>query len=326
MAQRWATLLMIITIAAAASSCGGGNASTQGNGNTTQASGLTLNSSSLDFGTVAVGSSKTSSISVTNSSAPGGSSVVISQISISGAGFTASAPSVPLTVMAGQSTNISISFAPSAGGVSNGSISFTIQGGSPISVPLTGTGLASGQLSAQPSSIAFGTVPIGSPQSLNGTLTAGASDITVSSASWNGQGFSVSAITFPATIKAGSSTTYTVSFDPQAAGAVSGQISFASDATNSATTVSLSGTGAQPVQHSVNLSWNASMSQIVGYYVYRSSTSGSYGAPLNGTPQTALTFTDSNVQSGATYYYVVTAVDSSAHQSVHSNEAVALIP
>jgi fibronectin type 3 domain-containing protein len=172
----------------------------------------------------------------------------------------------------------------------------------------------------------FGTVTVGSSQNKTGTLTAGGSDINVSSASWNGQGFSVTGITFPTTIKAGSSASFTVTFNPQAAGTVPGQVSFLSDASNSPTSVTLSGTGAQPVQHSVNLAWNASASQVVGYYVYRSTTSGSYGAPLNPTPQSGLTFIDANVQSGATYYYVVTAVDSSSQQSLNSNEAVATIP
>jgi fibronectin type 3 domain-containing protein len=39
-----------------------------------------------------------------------------------------------------------------------------------------------------------------------------------------------------------------------------------------------------------------------------------------------LTYTDSTVQSGAQYYYVATAVDSSGNESVNSNEVSALIP
>jgi hypothetical protein len=157
-------------------------------------------------------------------------------------------------------------------------------------------------------------------------LTAGGSDVNVSSASWSGQGFSLSGITFPHTVKAGSSTSFTVTFDPQATGAASGQVSFLSNATNSPTVITLSGTGAQPAQHSVSLAWNASLSQIVGYYVYRTTTSGSYGQPLNSTPQAGLTYNDFAVQSGQTYYYVITAVDSSSKQSAFSNEAVAVVP
>jgi fibronectin type 3 domain-containing protein len=38
------------------------------------------------------------------------------------------------------------------------------------------------------------------------------------------------------------------------------------------------------------------------------------------------TDTDTNVQSGSTYYYVVTAVDSSGHQSAYSSQVKAVIP
>ena len=52
---------------------------------------------------------------------------------------------------------------------------------------------------------------------------------------------------------------------------------------------------------------------------------GSY-SPLNGTAITALNYSDSTVASGNTYYYVVTAVDSSGDESVYSNQATAVIP
>jgi hypothetical protein len=136
----------------------------------------------------------------------------------------------------------------------------------------------------------------------------------------------VSGITFPVTVLAGKTKTFTVTFAPQATGLSTGQVSFVSDATNSPTVETFSGTGTQAAQHSVNLTWDASTSQVIGYYIYRSTTSGSYGSPLNATPQAALTFDDDTVVSGTTYFYVVTAVDSDSQQSVHSNEVRAVIP
>jgi len=38
------------------------------------------------------------------------------------------------------------------------------------------------------------------------------------------------------------------------------------------------------------------------------------------------TYTDSTVQAGVTYFYVVTAVDSSGNESVYSNQASATVP
>ena len=78
----------------------------------------------------------------------------------------------------------------------------------------TGTGNVA-TLSASPSNIGFGNVTIGNSSSLPGTLTAGASALTVSSASWNGQGYSVNGISFPVTLTAGQSVHYTVTFAPQ---------------------------------------------------------------------------------------------------------------
>jgi fibronectin type 3 domain-containing protein len=47
---------------------------------------------------------------------------------------------------------------------------------------------------------------------------------------------------------------------------------------------------------------------------------------INSALVTVLNYTDSTVVSGTTYYYVVTAVDSSGTESVYSNEVSAVIP
>lgn len=310
------------------SSCGGGgNTASLNNGTKIQAANLTLNSSSLDFGNVNVGSSKTSSIMLTNSASSGGPNVVVSQAAVAGSGFTMSAPPMPLTLAAGQSATVSITFSPKSAGSVTGTLSITVENASgPISVPLTGNGLGPGQLDASPSSMNFGTITVGSSHGQTGTLTAGSADILVNSASWNGQGYTLSGITFPTTVKASTSTSFMVTFAPQVSGRSSGQVSFLSNASNSPAIVTFSGTGAQPTQHTVTLSWNASTSPVVGYYIYRSTQSGSYSTPLNTSAQPGLTYTDATVQSGTTYYYVVTSVDSSFQQSVYSNEVPAIVP
>jgi hypothetical protein len=83
----------------------------------------------------------------------------------------------------------------------------------------------------------------------------------------------------------------------------------------------------QPTQHSVSLSWTASVSSVVGYNVYRGTQpSGPYPLKVNSSPHTGTSFTDSTVQSGTTYYYVVTAVDANSVESDYSNEGTAVIP
>jgi len=185
-----------------------------------------------------------------------------------------------------------------------------------------------GQLAVTPAAMSFGSVAVGANSVKPGTLTAGSSDITVSSAAWNGQGYSVSGITFPVTVPAGQSVPFSVTFAPQAAGSTPGSITFDSNATNSPSTESLTGTGTQQQQsgHTVALSWNPSSSQVIGYNVYRRvGSSGSY-AKLNPSVNATTSYTDNSVQSGETYDYVTTAVDSNNVESSYSNEATAEIP
>lgn len=191
-----------------------------------------------------------------------------------------------------------------------------------------GGGTGPGQLAVAPATMSFGNVALDSNLAKQGTLTAGSSDIKVSSAAWTGQGYSVSGITFPVTVPAGQSIPFTVTFAPQAAGTTPGTITFDSDATNSPTSETLNGDGTQQSQsgHSVALSWDASSSQVVGYNVYRGTASGGPYTKLNASATTATAYTDSSVQSGQTYYYVTTAVDSKDVESAYSNQAAAAIP
>jgi fibronectin type 3 domain-containing protein len=80
------------------------------------------------------------------------------------------------------------------------------------------------------------------------------------------------------------------------------------------------------VTHSTTLSWGASSSTVVGYNVYSGSVSGGPYNKLTSSPVAVLTYKDSSVQSGKTYFYVVTAVNSSGGESTFSNQATASIP
>ena len=84
--------------------------------------------------------------------------------------------------------------------------------------------------------------------------------------------------------------------------------------------------GSAVVSHWVDLSWTASLSQVVGYNVYRATTSQGPYTKSNGALLTSTTYGDQAVLSGSTYYYVTTAVDSQGRESAYSNEAVAPVP
>jgi fibronectin type 3 domain-containing protein len=138
----------------------------------------------------------------------------------------------------------------------------------------------------------------------------------------------VSGITFPVTVATGKSATYTVTFTPPTTGSASGSISFSSNASDGSLTQALSGDGTQSSSgsHSVALSWDASTSSVIGYNVYRGTQSGGPYSKLNASPVSVTTYTDASVQSGTTYYYVSTAVNSSNVESTYSNQATAAVP
>jgi hypothetical protein len=182
-------------------------------------------------------------------------------------------------------------------------------------------------LSASPTSVSFGSVLVGGSASQAVTLSnTGNSAVAVSSASLTGSGFSLSGLTFPFTLAAGSSQTAAVTFAPSSTGTASGTVSFVSNATNSPATVALIGSGTAPLQHTATLSWQPSTSGIAGYNVYRSSVSGGPYTPLNSTLDITASYADSTVLSGQTYYYVVTEVSSTGMESGYSNQVTAVIP
>jgi fibronectin type 3 domain-containing protein len=117
-----------------------------------------------------------------------------------------------------------------------------------------------------------------------------------------------------------------VQFAPTVAGSANGSVTIASNGTG-AGAIALSGTGVAPqVNHTVALNWGASTSSVAGYNIYRSSVSGSSYAKINSSLVGGVSFTDSNVQTGQTYFYVATSVDADGNESVYSNEEPAVVP
>jgi hypothetical protein len=286
---------------------------------------LSVSASTVNFGSVPVGSSKSTSVTLSNS-ATQTATVQVSQVTISGQAFSLTGITLPVSLAPGHSVTLSIDFTPTSAGSASGSVAIISTAATAnISVALSGNGMASGQLAVNPASMTFSSVTVGTSQNQTGKLTAGSSPITVSSANWQGTGFSVSGISFPVTIQSGQSVPFTVTFAPQAAGTASGGISFVSNASNSLLSESLTGTALQTGQHSVDLNWNADASTVQGYYVYRGNqTGGPYSRVSTLVPATS--YIDASVTAGQTYYYVVTALGSGSLESGYSNEAVAVVP
>ncbi|MGC2829312.1 MAG: choice-of-anchor D domain-containing protein, partial [Candidatus Acidiferrum sp.] len=179
-----------------------------------------------------------------------------------------------------------------------------------------------------PTSLSFGNVTTGTTSAAqNVTITnTGNSSVTISQISLTGSGYLMTGGAAPVTLSPTQNLILTIQFNPTVAGSVNGSISIVSNASGSPATVSLSGTGVLPVQHSVALSWTASTSTVSGYNVYRGTVSGGPYTKINSSLVAGLSYTDLMVQSGTTYYYVTTAVDSSGNESVYSNEVSAPIP
>lgn len=286
---------------------------------------LTPNPSSITFGNVQVGHNKSISETVTNT---GGSDVNISAAKATGTGFSISGINPPLTLTAGQSITFNVVFTPPSPGSDNGNLAITSDASnSTLNIALSGNGTPAGQLAVNPTSLNFGNVVVGNNSQQTAQLVASGATVTVSSVNVNNAQFVVSGLSFPVTLQAGQGVQFTVTFTPQSTGVQSGTASFVSNASNSPTVLSVSGTGTQPAQHSVLLTWTASTSPNVdGYNIYRSTTSGGPYTQLNSSLNPGTTYTDSTVTNGVTYYYVTTAVDSNNQQSVYSNQAQAVIP
>jgi hypothetical protein len=289
--------------------------------------GLSLTPASASFGSVVTGNANSQTVQLKNS---GTANLTVSQATVTGAGFSLSGLALPMTLTPGQSGNFNVQYTPQSTGSVRGAVSIISNApNSPATVALSATGVAASYtISVNPGSLSFGSVTDGSSAAQGFTVTnTGNSNLAISGMTAAGTGYSIVSGAGAVTLSPNQSTSVSVQFAPSAAGTATGSVHILSNATTSASSVALSGTGVAPVvPHAVALNWGASSSSVSGYNVYRSTASGSSYAKMNGSPVGGVSYADSNVQSGQTYYYVATAVDSSGTESVYSNEVTAIVP
>ena len=286
---------------------------------------IQVSPTSFNFGNDVVGSNSTQLLIIKNT---GTAILTITQVTATGSAFNVVGFSLPLNVSAGQQTTIPVAFQPTTVGTVSGTISI-VSGApsSPTSIVLTGTGIAPIlTLDINPTTLNFGNVATAtSSATQNVTITdTGNSNVTISQISLSGVSYSMTGGTAPVTLAPSQNLALTLQFSPTALGTVNQSISIISNASGSPATVSLSGTGV--IQHSVALTWNASTSTVSGYNVYRSTVIGGSYTKINASLVAVLNYIDLTVQSGATYFYVATAVDSSGDESVNSNEVSTIVP
>ena len=296
---------------------------------TATSSTLAATPSSVSFGNVAVGSDTTQTIRLQNI---GTSQVTISAITPSVSSIAISGVTLPIKLASGTSATLTAAYKPTAAGSVAGKITVTSNAvGSPTIVDLSATAAAAAvQLTPSASSLSFGNVTVGSSGTSQLTVkSTGNTNVTISKVTVSGTGFVLGGSAASVILDPSQTESYTVNFDPKAAGAISGTLTITSNAANSPLNIALSGTGVKTSasNHTVALTWErSSTSSVTGYFVYRGTKPSGPFAQLNSSPESSPTYSDGTVSSGQVYYYYVTAVDSSNIQSADSNEVSVTIP
>lgn len=148
-------------------------------------------------------------------------------------GATAATYATPSTTTSDNGSQFNVAISNSAGSVTSSVATLTVNAATYL-------------LNASQTTLSFGNINTGSSSSLPVTLTnSGNSSVTVSSVGISGAGFTASGVTAGTILKAGQSATLTVDFAPATAGSVTGSVTVASNASNSPSVISLSGSGVQ---------------------------------------------------------------------------------
>jgi hypothetical protein len=200
--------------------------------------------STLAFGTVAVGLTKTLTVSFTNS---GTTAETVSAVTAPNAPFTASSlPAVGTSVAPGVSIAVPITYTPTTPGNDTGTITVAGPDGT-ATVTLTGTAVTgTATLAITPASLNFGSVAIGKTASLTFTIAnTGNLPLTITKAAPPTAPFNVATpISEGLSLSPGTSLTTTVTFTPTAATSYSGSYLISSDTGQGQMTLPITGSGA----------------------------------------------------------------------------------
>ena len=210
---------------------------------------LQVSATSLDFGAVNFGASRSLSVSVKNTSlAP----CSINSLNFSGSNNFTNFPGVtlPLAILPGASTNLSFSFVPT-GGLVSGTATIIDSAGS-TAITLSGSGAATSSscaVNVSQTSLTYGNLAVGGTNTQFFVISnTSATNCSVSAITPSGSGdFAVFAPTPPFQLPAGSWVEVGVQYTPSGDGAVSGNLQVVSgDSVQPIVNVALTGTGVDP--------------------------------------------------------------------------------
>ena len=216
---------------------------------------VTLAPSSLTFSSQPLGStSGAQSVTLTNS---GAAPLTISSVAVTGANAadfaqTNTCPVSPATLAVNASCTISVTFAPTASGARGAAVQITDNAANnPQSVSLSGTAVAvAPAVSLSPTSVSFGSQPLGSTSSGQSVTLTNAGNATLSITSIVVGGANAGDFgqtnTCPTSLAAGASCSISAVFAPTATGARAASIQVSDNAADSPESVSLAGTGTAP--------------------------------------------------------------------------------
>ncbi len=202
---------------------------------------IAVSPEALDFGDVYVGSSKSLNVTISN---VGDAGLTIYGITTDNDKFSTTNIT---SLAAGESANITVTFAPDAVGGQSGNL--TISSDDPdegtVTVALSGNGIAkpaAPDIAVSPEALDFGDVYVGSSRSLNVTISnVGDAGLTIYGVTTDNDKFSTTNIT---SLAAGESANVTVTFAPDVVGGQSGNLTISSDDPDEpAVKVTLTGNG-----------------------------------------------------------------------------------
>ncbi len=253
-------LAMAVSVALLLTGCGGGTGvnnsgnvvsqppSGPNNGGGAQDPPTLSTLTNLDFGGIFIGTTQNASITLTNDSTSA-QTITISELNFTGSGYgLASNLALPATIAAGQDLIVPIAFTPATSGADEGTITIVSDASdSNLTVTLSGAGIATGALAYTPLAIDFGSVTVGTQQTMPLVLSNSPlnnTNIDIVQVTIGNANFSLlSPPTFPVTLTPGKSLTLTVAFSPNGGGESSTSLTVASNAPNNSVTVPLSGLG-----------------------------------------------------------------------------------
>jgi hypothetical protein len=209
---------------------------------------VSLSTTSLTFSSTNIGS--TSAAQTVTLKNTGAGALTISSVSITGASASSYTQSntCGTSLAASASCTFSLAFQPTAVGTASATLSIADNASSATqTIALTGTGVGAPVVSLSTTSLTFASTNVGSTSAAQSiTLkNTGTGALTISSLSFTGSSASsyTQTNTCGTSLGASASCAISITFKPTAAGAAAASLSIADNASNTAQTVTLSGTG-----------------------------------------------------------------------------------